>query len=68
MSATLTAHLNVLLRELPAISKMDACDYRRETWCRRKALLLRLIQDLDDRDGDTTPRLVEWTLLSPGDV
>ncbi len=68
MSATLTARLNVLLRELPAVSRMDDCDYRREAWCRRKAALLRSVQELDQRKSDTTPQLVEWSLLSPGDV
>jgi hypothetical protein len=42
---------------------MDSCDYRREQWCLRKSALLRSIAELDDRKGDTTPHLVEWTLL-----
>ncbi len=60
---TLTARLNLLLSQLPAVSRMDSCDYRREQWCLRKSALLRSIAELDDRKGDTTPHLVEWTLL-----
>lgn len=68
MSATLTARLNVLLRELPAIRKMDDDDYRREAWCRRKAALLRSLQELDERKGDDVGEQLDVDVPSPRHV
>jgi hypothetical protein len=68
MSATLTARLNVLLRDLPAVSKMDDCDYRREAWCRRKASLLRSLQELDERKGDGDQHVLVVSEASPRHV